>query len=62
MVCSRAYVQEGVYDKFVEAYRDAMEARAKGMVDRALEQGDMKLLTSGKPVGDKVCQLDNQSL
>ncbi|KAG9502011.1 hypothetical protein J7337_007721 [Fusarium musae] len=30
-----------------------MEARAKGMVDRALEQGDMKLLTSGKPVGDK---------
>ncbi|KAF5614475.1 aldehyde dehydrogenase [Fusarium tjaetaba] len=25
----------------------------KGMVDRALEQGDGKLLTSGNPVGDK---------
>jgi aldehyde dehydrogenase (NAD+) len=87
MVCSRVYVQEGVYDKFVEAYRDAMEASAKelgdvndpktrsvplvdmlqyvqvkGMVDRAFEQGDGKLFTSGKPVSDKVCQLHNQSL
>ncbi|KAF4444245.1 aldehyde dehydrogenase [Fusarium acutatum] len=78
MVCSRVYVQEGIYDNFVEAYRDAMEARAKefgnvndpktrfgplvdklqydqvkGMVDRAFEQGDGKLLTSGNPVGDK---------
>ncbi|KAG7410020.1 aldehyde dehydrogenase domain-containing protein [Fusarium sp. MPI-SDFR-AT-0072] len=78
MVCSRVYVQEGIYDKFIAAYRDAMEVRAKefgdvndpktrfgplvdklqynqvkGMVDRALEQGDGKLLTSGNPVGDK---------
>ncbi|KAI1047624.1 hypothetical protein LB505_012633 [Fusarium chuoi] len=28
-VCSRVYVQEGVYGRFVAAYRGAMEALAK---------------------------------
>ncbi|KAM5520645.1 aldehyde dehydrogenase [Fusarium oxysporum f. sp. phaseoli] len=32
MVCSRVYVQEGLYDEFIAAYRDAMEARVKEFV------------------------------
>jgi aldehyde dehydrogenase (NAD+) len=30
---SRVYVQEGIYDKFVKAYKAAMEERAKGVGD-----------------------------
>lgn len=33
MVCSCVYVQEGLYDEFIAAYRDAMEARAKEFGD-----------------------------
>ncbi|KAF5594141.1 aldehyde dehydrogenase [Fusarium subglutinans] len=69
IVCRHISVQEGAYDKFVEAYRDAMEVRAKefGDVndlktrfdplldelqsDRALKQGDGKLLTRSSPLG-----------
>lgn len=32
-VCSRVYVQEGVCDRFVAAYRGAMEARTKAFGD-----------------------------
>ena len=33
MVCSRVYVQEGLYDEFIAACRDAMEDRAKEFGD-----------------------------
>ncbi|PNP76608.1 hypothetical protein FNYG_10027 [Fusarium nygamai] len=33
MVCSRVYVQEGVYERFLKPYRDAIEARAKEFGD-----------------------------
>lgn len=33
VVASRMYVQEGIYDKFVVAYKAAMEARATGFID-----------------------------
>ncbi|KAJ4037884.1 hypothetical protein NW761_006348 [Fusarium oxysporum] len=33
MVCSWVYVQEGLYDEFIAACRDAMEARAKEFGD-----------------------------